>query len=236
MQLFVIDAFTNRPFAGNPAAVCLLPEPADEGWMQLVAREMQLSETAFLHPIAGVCPALVYPGDRGAALWACHAGQRAYVVGDGGAGGRATGAFQHAQRVADLPPRGAWISMDFPALSLVDTPPPAALLDGLRVEPLYVGASGYMWLVEVADAVTVREAQPDFGRLAEVPGGYIILTARSDRPEYDFLSRFFAPAAGVNEDPVTGSSHCALGPYWQGKLGKSDFTGSRPARAAGWSK
>ena len=234
MQLYVIDAFTDRPFAGNPAAVCLLPAPVDDGWMQRVAREMQLSETAFLHPIADgfalrwFTPATEVPLCGHATLASAHMLWDTGVL-------TAEQPAHFSTRSGWLTCRraGAWITMDFPALPVVETPPPPALLDGLQVEPVFVGDTGYMWLVEVQYAATVREARPDFGRLAELPSSYVILTARAEAPEYDFLSRFFAPGAGVNEDPVTGSAHCALGPYWQGKLGKSDMTAYQASARGG---
>jgi PhzF family phenazine biosynthesis protein len=98
-----------------------------------------------------------------------------------------------------------------------------ALLEGLRVSQEFTGNAGFKWLVEVADEATVCAVKPDFGRLAELPVQGIIVTARAEAPEFDFVSRYFAPASGVNEDPVTGSAHCALGPYWQTKLGRADF-------------
>jgi predicted PhzF superfamily epimerase YddE/YHI9 len=224
LTLHVVDAFTDRPFAGNPAAVCLLDAARDAAWMQLVAREMNLSETAFLHPIEG-----------GFALrWFTPTVEVKLC-------GHATLASAHAlwetgALAADQPARfhtlsgwltccrtDGWIEMDFPAQPVVEAAPPPALLDGLRVTPRFTGNAGLHWLTELADEAAVRAVQPDFGRLAELPAQGVIVTARSTAPDFDFVSRYFAPASGVNEDPVTGSAHCALGPYWQAKLGRADF-------------
>jgi predicted PhzF superfamily epimerase YddE/YHI9 len=234
MQLYVVDAFTDRPFTGNPAAVCVLEAPADERWMRRVAREMALSETAFLHPV-----------DDGFALrWFTPTVEVELC-------GHATLASAHAlwetNRLApDTPARfstqsglltcrkdGAWIEMDFPALVPVATPPPSAL-DGLGVTPRYVGFTGTQWLVAADDPAVVRAARPDFGRLAELEVGRVILTAPSDLPGYDFISRFFAPGAGVNEDPVTGSAHCVLGPYGSNSWARIASPRTRPVPAAGW--
>jgi PhzF family phenazine biosynthesis protein len=119
---------------------------------------------------------------------------------------------------------GHWIEMDFPALPVKAAEPPAALLEGLRTDPVFVGNAGFQWLVELANEEAVRAVRPDFARLAEVPAQGIIVTSRAASADFDFVSRYFAPASGVNEDPATGSAHCALGPYWAAKLGKSDFT------------
>jgi predicted PhzF superfamily epimerase YddE/YHI9 len=134
--LHVVDAFTDRPFTGNPAAVCVLDRPADEAWMKNVAREMNLAETAFVH------------------------------------------------RIAD----------------------------------------GMDYLVEIGGAANLRALAPDFSAMSKLSARGVIVTSASDDPRFDFMSRFFAPAVGIDEDAVTGSSHCALGPWWQAKLGKTDFT------------
>jgi PhzF family phenazine biosynthesis protein len=225
LTLYVVDAFTPRPFTGNPAAVCLLPSPLGEGLMQQIAREMNLSETAFLIPL-----------NEGFALrWFTPAGEVKLC-------GHATLASAHTLwSTGVLPPgqsarfstqsgwltcrqAGDWIEMDFPAQAVETAAPPAALLESLHVAaPVCVARDAINWLVELADERAVRELRPDFQRMLELPAQGVIVTARSESPAYDFVSRYFAPAVGVNEDPVTGSAHCTLGPYWQSKLGKPDF-------------
>lgn len=231
MELFVIDAFTDRPFAGNPAAVCLLSAPVSDNWMQLVAREMNLSETAFLHPVADGFSLRWFTPTTEVELCghatlasACMLWETGVLAQNEQARFSTKSGWLTCRRVED------WIEMDFPALAVVTTSPPPELLEGLGVDAIYVGFAGRPWLVEVADAGIVRAARPDFGRLASLG---VILTARADMPEYDFISRFFAPIAGINEDPVTGSAHCALGPYWQAKLGKSEFTAYQASARSG---
>lgn len=224
-DLYVVDAFTNQPFAGNPAAVCLLESPADERWMQQVAREMNLSETCFLVPI-----------DEGYALrWFTPATEvrlcghatlaSAFTLWETGVlASDAAARFQTLSGWLTCRRAGNWIEMDFPAQRVSPREAPTGLLPALDVDPLWLGANGMDYLVEVANAAVLRALQPNFSLLATVQARGVIVTCRSDSPDFDFLSRFFAPAAGVNEDPVTGSAHCALGPYWEGKLGRAAFT------------
>jgi predicted PhzF superfamily epimerase YddE/YHI9 len=234
LNLQIVDAFTNRPFAGNPAAVCLLPEPREATWMQLVAREMNLSETAFLQRC----------GDVFALRWFTPAVEVKLC-------GHATLASAHTlwetgllkpdelARFDTLSGRltcwrvGDGIEMDFPAKVCAPCAPPDGLAKALGCEVLAAGCNGMDYLVEVADERALRGLTPNFSALATLPVRGVIVTCRSDAAEYDFVSRFFAPAAGVNEDPVTGSAHCALGPYWQAKLGKADFTAYQASARGG---
>ena len=224
LRIAQVDAFTDKPFAGNPAAVCLLPVPRDEGWMQSVAREMNLSETAFLVP----------QSDGYALRWFTPAVEVALC-------GHATLASAHVLwEDGHLPPgrqarfhtrsglltgdrAGEWIELDFPAKREEPAPAPAGLAQALGVAPKYVGRNQFDYLVEVDGESTVRNLAPDHAALAALPVRGVIVTSRADSRGYDFVSRFFAPGSGVPEDPVTGSAHCALGPYWQARLGKSDF-------------
>ena len=189
-----VDAFTETPFAGNPAAVCLLPAPRDEGWMQSVAREMNLSETAFL----------VRQADGFALRWFTPAVEvkSGLLTGD-----RA----------------GEWIELDFPAKREEPAPAPAGLAEALGTAAKYVGKNQFDYLVEVDSEETVRRLAPNHTMLAALPVRGVIVTSRADSGGYDFVSRFFAPGSGIAEDPVTGSAHCALGPFWQARLGKSDL-------------
>jgi PhzF family phenazine biosynthesis protein len=128
---------------------------------------------------------------------------------------------------------GDWIEMDFPAKVATPCPTPAGMSEALGAELLWVGNSGMDYLVEVADEKTLRALKPNISALATLPARGVIVTCRSESAEFDFLSRFFAPAVGVNEDPVTGSAHCALGPYWQSKLGRADFTAYQTSARGG---
>ncbi|MBM4093305.1 MAG: PhzF family phenazine biosynthesis protein [Planctomycetes bacterium] len=224
LNLHVVDAFTNRPFAGNPAAVCLLPVPREPAWMQLVAREMNLSETAFLQR----------HGDAFSLRWFTPAVEVKLC-------GHATLASAHTlwetgllkldelARFDTLSGRltcrrvGDWIEMDFPASPAAPCATPHGLNAALGAESLWTGSNGMDHLLEIADERTLRGLKPNFTALAPLTIRGVIVTCRSESSEFDFVSRFFAPAAGINEDPVTGSAHCTLGPYWQAKLNKSDM-------------
>lgn len=232
--LHVIDAFTNRRFSGNPAAVCVLQAPRDEAWMQQVARELNLSETAFLHPIAGgyalrwFTPAVEVKLCGHATLASAHTLWETGALGpDQAARFHTLSGWLICRRAGD------WIEMDFPAQAAQPCPAPAGLGEALGCEPRFVGANGMDYLVEVAEETGLRRLRPDFTALGALPVRGVIVTSRSDSAEFDFVSRFFAPAAGVNEDPVTGSAHCALGPYWQAKLGQADFTAYQASARGG---
>lgn len=232
--LHVIDAFTDKAFGGNPAAVCLLDQPADETWMKFVAREMNLSETAFLEVI-----------DEGFSLrWLTptvevklcgHATlAAAFTLWETGVLSRDQAArFHTLSGWLTCRRDGDWIEMDFPAVVCVSCDAPRGLADALGCEPIACGFNGMDYLVEVASKQVLRSLTPNFTALSTLPMRGVIATCRSEAPEFDFISRFFAPAAGVNEDPVTGSAHCALGPYWQPQLGKSDFTAYQASERGG---
>jgi PhzF family phenazine biosynthesis protein len=223
VPLFVIDAFTDKPFAGNPAAVCLLPRLAEPAWMQSVATEMNLSETAFVSPIDGsvfalrwFTPAVEVDLCGHATLAAAHVLWETNAV-----GGSDPIRFQTKSGELICSKRESWIEMDFPALESNPTTPPPGLLASLGVDTIHIARSRFDHLVHVKSEAEVRAANPDFRALAAVNTRGIILTAPSDDPAFDFVSRFFAPAVGVDEDPVTGSAHCCLGPYWSRLLGRS---------------
>ncbi len=234
LPIVQVDAFTNRPFAGNPAAVCVLPGPRDADWMQAVAREMNLSETAFLHPqddgygLRWFTPAVEVDLCGHATLASAH------VLWDDGhlpPGAQARFHTKSGRLTADR--RGEWIELDFPAVTERPADPPEELRKGLGVELEYVGQNRMDYLVEVESEAVVRAVAPDFGVLRRAPVRGVIVTSRSASPEFDFISRFFAPAAGVDEDPVTGSAHCCLAPYWSAKLGKRDLVGYQASARGG---
>jgi PhzF family phenazine biosynthesis protein len=219
-----VDAFTGRPFAGNPAAVCILDGEPLERWMRDVAREMNLSETAFLVPRDGgynlrwFTPAVEVDLCGHATLAAAHV---LWEEGRLAAGDQAR--FFTRSGILLAKRDGKWIEMDFPAKPEQAAEPPAELAGALGVTPAYVGRNQFDYLVEVHEAATLRGIQPDHTHLRKLPVRGIIVTARSDTPEFDFISRFFAPGSGVDEDPVTGSAHCCLGPYWSPRLGKTEM-------------
>ena len=235
IRIVQVDAFTNRPFAGNPAAICVLPEAADEQWMRDVAREMNLSETAFLVPqddgyqLRWLTPAIEVDLCGHATVAAAHV---LWQDGHLPEGRQARFYTRSGRLTADQ--RGDWIELDFPAKMAVATQAPPELLAALGVaEAKFVGKNAFDYLVEVDSEATVRALAPDHSTLRKLPVRGIIVTARSSSPEFDFVSRFFAPGSGIDEDPVTGSAHTALGPYWAGLLGKQEFTAYQASARGG---
>ena len=224
LRITQVDAFTDTPFAGNPAAVCLLPAPRDEGWMQSVAREMNLSETAFLVRAADGYDLRWFTPSVEVALCGHATLASAHVLWEDGHLPSARQARFHTKSGLLTGDRvDEWIELDFPAKREEPAQAPAGLAEALGVTPKYVGKNQFDYLVEVDGEVTVRRLTPNHAMLATLPVRGVIVTSRADSAGYDFVSRFFAPGSGVPEDPVTGSAHCALGPYWQSRLGKSDF-------------
>jgi PhzF family phenazine biosynthesis protein len=229
-----VDAFTDRPFAGNPAAVCILPAARDEAWMQDVAREMNLSETAFLHPrgdewdLRWFTPACEVDLCGHATLASAHV-----LWEDGGLAPGAEARFHTRSGLLTARRDGAWISMNFPAKPEEETAASPELARALGTTPVYVGRSHFDCLVEVESEEEVRDLRPDFGLLRAVAARGIIVTSRSETPGVDFVSRFFAPRVGVDEDPVTGSAHCCLAPYWARKLGRSELVGFQASARGG---
>ena len=235
--LHVIDAFTSVPFKGNPAAVCIVDQPSDDGWMQLVAREMNLSETAFVRPIDdGYHLRWFTPGAEVKLCGHATLASAFTLWLTGALSLNAEARFQTLSGWLTCRREGDWITMDFPAKPVTPCDVPAGLADALGCELGFVGLNGMDYLVEVADAAVVRKLTPNFTALSALPVRGVIVTSVSDEPEVDFLSRFFAPAVGVNEDPVTGSAHCALGPYWAAKLGKTDMVGHQVSARGGMVK
>jgi PhzF family phenazine biosynthesis protein len=229
-----VDAFTAAPFSGNPAAVCVLPRPVDASWMQHVAREMNLSETAFLlrhgecWQLRWFTPAVEVDLCGHATLASAHV-----LWEEGHLAPTAPACFDTKSGRLTAVRRGERIEMDFPAQPDVPTAPPDSLLEALGAQARYVGKSRTDFIVEVATEAHVRALTPDFTRLRRLPVRGVIVTSRADAPAYDFVSRFFAPAAGVDEDPVTGSAHCCLAPYWGAKLGKTEMVGHQVSARGG---
>jgi PhzF family phenazine biosynthesis protein len=224
IPLLQVDAFTDRPFRGNPAAVCLLEAARSAEWMQTVAMEMNLSETAFLVPRAGdwdlrwFTPAVEVDLCGHATLAGAHA---LWETGRLQAGAPAR--FHTKSGLLTCIRRDAWIEMDFPATAEEEAEAPEGMADALGLAPEYVGRSAFDYVVEADSEETVRGLRPDHTRLKSLPARGIIVTSRASGGEFDFVSRFFAPGSGIDEDPVTGSAHCALGPFWAKRLGKADF-------------
>lgn len=234
-RIVTVDAFTARPFTGNPAAVCILPAAADPRWMQDVAREMNLAETAFLHKRDDGYGLRWFSPGAEIALCGHATLASAHVLWEErhlAAGAQARFHTMSGLLTADT--KGDLIELDFPAVRAQAEAPPPGLLDGLGItQPVFVGKNKFDYLVEVAEEATVRGLKPDFTALRRLPVRGVIVTARSQTPEFDFVSRFFAPAVGVDEDPVTGSAHCCLTPYWAAKLQKRAMTGYQASPRGG---
>ena len=222
VPLYLVDAFADAPFGGNSAAVCLLTGPADAAWMQALAAELRQPATAFVWPA----------GDGYGLRWFVAAAElrlcghgtlaTAHVLWESGAlppseparFETASGSLA-ARRVGDL------IALDFPAEPVQPAVPPSSLLEALRVEPRAVLRGSLDYLMELGSEADVRALSPDFASLRRVETRGVIVTAPAQTAGYDCVSRFFAPSVGLDEDAVTGSAHCAIGPYWGERLGKT---------------
>jgi PhzF family phenazine biosynthesis protein len=234
--LFVVDAFTETTFGGNPAAVCLLDVAADATWMQAVAAEMNLSETAFVVP-AGAAFGLRWFTPRVEVPLCGHATlASAHVLWDGWLPLDVPARFQTASGVLTCTRAGDVIEMDLPADAPQPIPVPEPLAGALGIaasEIVETAQNAVGKLVAVTDAATVRALQPDFGLIARLDAAGVIVTARSDEPGVDFVSRYFAPAVGIDEDPVTGAAHCALAPFWATRLGRAELVGYQASARGG---
>ena len=230
-----VDAFTARPFAGNPAAVCVMDEARDEQWMQDVAREMNLSETAFLHPEDHGYALRWFTPTIEVALCGHATLASAHVLYESGALERGRQAQFHTKSgLLTADEEDGWIRLDFPAspASEVETPPHLDKAVG-SANLKFVGKSIFDYIVEIESEDEVRALKPNLALLELLPARGMIVTARSSSSDYDFVSRFFAPASGVPEDPVTGSAHCCLAPYWAAKLGRDELTGYQASARGG---
>jgi PhzF family phenazine biosynthesis protein len=239
IPLFKVDAFTDRPFRGNPAAVCVPPEPLDAALMQSIAAEMNLSETAFVGPagpdgirnLRWFTPAVEVPLCGHATLATAHVllselGQDAPLR------------FQTLSGILEVDREGdSWLRMDFPADPPTRADAPPGLLEALGLPPdtpSHQGVKG--WILRLASTEEVHAVKPDFTRLGQVEVGSSPLGAIVTAPgpnDLDFVSRFFGPWVGVDEDPVTGMAHTILGPYWAGELGRTELKARQVSERGG---
>ena len=237
MKLSLVDAFTDVPFAGNPAAVCLLDRDASASWRQSVARELGYSETAFLRPLGSDATEIRWFTPKMEVDLCGHATlASAHFLWEGkiAMAGRP---IRFESKSGSLFARGSEgaIELDFPEETAREAPPPPGIVDALGVDPRWFGRNRLDYLVLVERESEVRGLRPDFARLATAcsEGRGVMVTARSEDPTFDFVSRFFAPSAGIDEDPVTGSAHCCLGPFWAERLGKNDLRGFQASPRGG---
>jgi PhzF family phenazine biosynthesis protein len=232
MELYLVDAFTARPFAGNAAAVCLLDGPRETAWMQSVAQELNQAATAFFDGARGL--RWFSPAHE---LELCGHGTLAtsHVLWE--ERNRGEGPIVYDTRAGELTatrgPESDLIELDFPAGDPQPAPAPPRLEAALGARPVWLGRNTLDYVAELASEDAVRQLEPDLAALKAVDARGIIVTARSDAPDHDFVSRFFAPAVGIDEDSVTGSAHCALAPYWARKLGRDRLTGYQASRRGG---
>lgn len=229
-----VDAFTSHAFRGNPAAVCLLDAPRPDAWLQDVAREMNLSETAFLwrradgFDLRWFTPTTEVPLCGHATLASAHAlWDTEELAPSSEARFHTQSGWLRARRA------GEWIALDFPALPPSPGGVPPEVAAALDVDAVACSVTAGKHLLELARAGDVRNVVPDFRRLAATSPLGTIVTAPADDDAYDFVSRFFAPAFGIDEDPVTGAAHCGLGPYWASRLGKTDVVGYQASQRGG---
>ena len=235
MRLFTVDAFTDRPFAGNPAAVALLRAPQPDVWMRALAAEMNLSETAFVVPhddgtlgLRWLTPTVEVDLCGHATLATAHVlWEQGLVALDEPA------VFEtRSGRLTCRRAEGGWIEMDFPATPPDAAPAPPGLAAALGAQPVWTGRSRFDLFVRLGTAAEVRALAPDAAAAAALGMRGVIVTAPGD-DGFDFVSRFFAPGSGVAEDPVTGSAHCALAPYWAADLGRAVLRGYQASARGG---
>lgn len=239
-ECFVVSAFTDRPFSGNPAAVCLLDQPRPDTWLQAVAADFNLSETAFLLPLANgrwqlrwFTPTVEVDLCGHATLASAHVLWREKKI--------ATEVLEFETRSGVLTAQqrnglqtGEQIALDFPASELQPVTVQPHWQDAVQGKAINAVRGRQDLLLELQTEQQVRDFVPDFAAIKQLPARGLIITARSQTGDADFVSRFFAPGVGVDEDPVTGSAHCILGPYWGQQLNKTSLRGHQVSRRGGF--
>lgn len=234
VRIYQVDTFTEEPFKGNPAAVCILTESKEDNWMYNVAEEMSLPETAFIHKKENrynlrwftpthevdLCGHATLASAK--VLWATGMVEKTKDID-----------FYTKSGVLTARSKGGWIELDFPIEAENEVDPPAKLIEALDVTPKYVGKNRMDYLIEVDNKEIIQKINPDFRMLKEVDTRGVIVTSKANSERYDFVSRFFAPAIGIDEDPVTGSAHCCLAPYWKKRVNKNKFTAYQASNRGG---
>lgn len=237
MKIYHVDAFTDKMFSGNPAAVCILPLPKDEAWMQNVAGEMNLSETAFMARQDDGFNLRWFTPKREVDLCGHATLASAHVLWE-------TGILPPDKEVRFFTKSGLltavrkndFIELNFPSEEDRETSAPKELIEGLKVMPKYVGKNRMDYIVEVESEEIVKALNPDYELLKRLDARGVMVTSISNTNGIDFVSRFFAPAYGIPEDPVTGSAHCCLGPYWKRRLNKNELTAFQASERGGFLK
>lgn len=222
LPIYVVDAFTDKPFGGNPAGVCLPSEPLNDDLMQKIAQEMNLSETAFLSPYQnGYSLRWFTPNTEvelcgHATLASAHIlWEMSMLPNDHGIN------FYTKSGLLTAKKEDTWIQLNFPAELVSESDYPAELIEALHIDPIFVGRNRFDYFIEIESEDVLKKLRPNFSLLGTVQTRGINVTSKSK--EFDFISRCFFPAVEVNEDPVTGSAHCGLAPYWSKKLNKTEM-------------
>jgi len=234
MKIYQVDAFTDRMFSGNPAGVCILSGERPDTWMRNVAAEMNLSETAFLGEREGEFDLRWFTPKKEVDLCGHATLASAHILWETGALKRTQEArFRTKSGLLKAMLKQSWINMDFPSERAFEADVPEELTRALKVDPVFAGRNRMDYIIEVGSEDMVWNLEPDIEMLKRIDARGVIVTSRSHSGDLDFISRFFAPAYGIPEDPVTGSAHCCLGPYWETKLGKKEFTAYQASKRGG---
>lgn len=236
MKYFIVNAFADKPFCGNPAAVCIVENDLSENKMQLIATEFNLSETAFIEKkndhfrLRWFSPRMEVDLCGHATLAGAHILWEQNIINN-----KSIISFDTNSGILSVKKTKDHIIMDFPRENALETECPEEIIRGLKIKPVFSGKNRFDYIVEVRSEEVVRTIKPDFETLAGLKTRGIIVTSisESESGDYDFVSRFFAPNAGIPEDPVTGSAHCCLGPYWSRKLNKTKLTGYQASERGG---
>ena len=237
-KIFTVDAFTESPFAGNPAGVCLLEENKDDGWLLKVAAEMNLSETAFVKKEKDAFSLRWFTPKVEVELCGHATLASAHILWQTGISKENEEVIFQTVFKGKLTAKqnGGEIILNFPINIQNPSPDNAELEKALGVKPVYLGTTKDHYIAELNSEEEVKNLRPDFELLKKLPKFGTIVTSKSNNDKYDFVSRFFAPAKGINEDPVTGSAHCVLAPYWSEKLNKKELKAHQASERGGYLK
>ncbi len=233
--IYQVDAFTDKPFKGNPAAVCILENEPAADWMQNIAMEMNLSETAFVFPVKGERNIRFFTPEVEMKLCGHATLSASHILYETGIAKETEVLSLNSKAgVLTVKNKSPWIEMNFPSYSLkkMDVPQKFIDLTGVKPKELYSTAHGWT-LALLGHESEVSSMSPDFAGLKNSEFGDLIVTAPSSDPAFDFCVRCFAPAVGINEDPVTGSAHCALVPFWNKLTGKTSFLSHQISKREG---
>lgn len=232
--IYQVDAFADEPFQGNPAGVCFMMGHKPDSWMQQVAKEMNLSETAFFmqkkngYTLRWFTPETEVDLCGHATLATAHIIWETNLL-----GASETIRFETRSGILTASKEGPWIALDFPEDGPKEIPFDPKLALALGAEPIWTGQSGLYLFAELENEGAVKALEPDLVALKQLGSGCIVVTSIADAPEYDFISRFFGPGLGIDEDPVTGSAHCCLAPYWVNKFERNALIGYQASDRGG---